>query len=107
MLLPGSAFSATDYQLLCGLQVAHAYLQAESTPAGRLDDNTTVSQVVPSNSLRQHCQHVVQGIRVDMSYSLRLAPQVCVKHLITSSASLQHVDPSDLVILPLSGGCPG
>lgn len=26
--------------------VAHAYLQAESTPAGRLDDNTTVSQVV-------------------------------------------------------------
>ena len=26
------------------LQVAHAYLQAESTPAGRLDDNTTVSQ---------------------------------------------------------------
>ncbi|KAL0043362.1 hypothetical protein WJX79_002614 [Trebouxia sp. C0005] len=26
--------------------VAHAYLQAESTPAGRLDDNNTVSQVV-------------------------------------------------------------
>ena len=51
MLLPGSTIS--DYDLLCDLQVAHAYLQAESTPAGRLDDNTTVSQVVP-NSLRQH-----------------------------------------------------
>lgn len=28
-----------------GLQVAHAYLQAESTPAGRLDDGTAVAQV--------------------------------------------------------------
>ncbi len=96
MLLPGSAFcEAADYQLLCGLQVAHAYLQAESTPAGRLDDNTTVSQVVPSNSLRQHCQHVIQGIGIDTSYSLRLAPQVCLKHLITLSAPLQYVDLSD------------
>jgi len=60
VLLPGLAFcEATDHQLLCGLQVAHAYLQAESTPAGRLDDNTTVSQVVPPNNLRQHCQHVI------------------------------------------------
>ena len=28
------------------LQVAHAYLQAESTPAGRLDDGTAVAQVL-------------------------------------------------------------
>lgn len=31
--------------LSCCIQVAHAYLQAENTPAGRLDDQTTVSQV--------------------------------------------------------------
>ena len=98
MLLPGLAFcEATDHQLLCGLQVAHAYLQAESTPAGRLDDNTTVSQVVPSNSLRQHCQHVIQRIRVHTSYSLSFALQVCVKHLITSLALLQHVDKPCLI----------
>ena len=98
MLLPASVSGeAADYQLLCGLQVAHAYLQAESTPAGRLDDNTTVSQVVPSNNLRQHCQHVIQGICIDTSYSLTLAPQICVKHLITLSAPSQHMDKSCLI----------
>jgi len=93
--------------VLCLLQVAHAYLQAESTPAGRLDDNTTVSQVVPPNSLRQNCEHVLQGTCVDTSYSSRLAPQVCVNYLISLSAYLQRVDLSDLAILPLSGGCTG
>lgn len=30
----------------CAQQVAHAYLHAESTPAGRLDDGSIVAQVL-------------------------------------------------------------
>ena len=48
-----------------------------------------------------------KGCCIDASYSLEIAPQVCVSYLNTLSAYLQHVDLSDLVILPLSGGCPG
>ena len=66
--LPSSMRRKPNVHNLVGmLQVAHAYLQAESTPAGRLDDNTTVSQVNVHYNLQLQCTQITLVLQTKQS----------------------------------------
>ena len=67
--LPSSKQRKTHLHNLLGTpQVAHAYLQAESTPAGRLDDNTTVSQVNLHYNLQHQCTQITLALQTKQSW---------------------------------------
>lgn len=66
--LPSSMQHKPNLHDLLGMsQVAHAYLQAESTPAGRLDDNTTVSQVSVHYNLQHQCTQIMLALQTKQS----------------------------------------